>query len=875
MSSSEPDVEASSAAGASLRDRLESYRPWLASGFGVALFGAALWILHHELRAYSYKEVMGALRGLPRPRLGLGLACTAASYLLLTGYDALACRYLALALRYRQIALASFIGYAFSHNVGASFLGGGAIRYRLYSSWGLQAGEIATIVAFNGITFWLGFLLLTGVALLSEPGAALSARIFAPGAEPAIGAACIAIVAAYVGWSAVRRAPLRIRSFELRIPQLDLTLVQLGLSTLDWALAATVLYVLLPPAPTLGFAAFLATFLLAQVAGLASHLPGGLGVFETVILVGLAPQLPGSTVLGSLVAYRVIYYLVPLLAAGTLLGAHELWQRTVVRRVGSLFGRIVPEIIPQALAVTTFLGGVILLASGATPAVHGRLGWLQSFLPLPVLETSHFFGSLTGVGLLLLARGLQHRLDAAYLGTVALLAAGIVFSLLKGFDYEEALILTVMLAALLPCHRHFYRRASLLDESFTTGWSVAIALVVIGSIWLLLLSHRHVDYSNQLWWQFDFTSNTPRALRATAAASVVLIAIGLARLLRPAPPRPPVPTPADLDRAATVIAATPRTYAHLALLGDKTLLFRDDAHGIPRGFIMYGVEGRSWIALGDPVAPPDDARELAWRFHELSDAHAGWTVFYEVGSENLPLYLDLGLSLLKLGEEARVPLSAFSLDGSARKNLRQTHRRAERDGATFAVLPKEQVPAILPDLQRVSDAWLGEKSTREKGFSLGFFSPTYLARGPVAVVLREERIIAFANVLLGGAQEELSVDLMRYEPAAAPPGVMDYLFLELMLWGRDAGYRWFSLGMAPFSGFDVRALAPLWSRAGAFLFRQGEHFYNFQGVRQYKLKYDPVWEPRYLASPGGLALPRILANVAALVSGGLAGVVRK
>jgi phosphatidylglycerol lysyltransferase len=104
---------------------------------------------------------------------------------------------------------------------------------------------------------------------------------------------------------------------------------------------------------------------------------------------------------------------------------------------------------------------------------------------------------------------------------------------------------------------------------------------------------------------------------------------------------------------------------------------------------------------------------------------------------------------------------------------------------------------------------------------------------------------------------------------------MDYLFLELMLWGRSAGYRWFSLGMAPFSGFDVRTLAPLWNRAGAFLFRQGEHFYNFQGVRQYKDKFDPVWEPRYLASPGGLALPRILANVAALVSGGLSGVVRK
>jgi phosphatidylglycerol lysyltransferase len=96
-----------------------------------------------------------------------------------------------------------------------------------------------------------------------------------------------------------------------------------------------------------------------------------------------------------------------------------------------------------------------------------------------------------------------------------------------------------------------------------------------------------------------------------------------------------------------------------------------------------------------------------------------------------------------------------------------------------------------------------------------------------------------------------------------------------MLWGKQQGYRWFNLGMAPMSGFEDRALAPLWSRVGSFLFRHGEHFYNFQGLRQYKEKFDSTWEPRYLASPGGLALPRIVTNVASLISGGLKGVVTK
>ena len=868
-----PTVEASGRG--TIRRWARDVGPALGPLLGIGLFAAALWILHHELKAYSFHEIKGALHALPRGQLALGLALTAASYLTLTGYDTLAFRYLGHSLRYRQIALASFLGYAFSHNVGASFLGGGAVRYRLYSSWGLSATEIATIVAFNGITFWLGFAALAGLALLFEPPALLPGLQFLGASTRLAGATLLAVVAAYVAWSAARRTPLRWGAVELRIPPLDLTLIQLALSALDWMLAASVLYVLLPASAEVGFVAFLGVFLLAQMAGLASHLPGGLGVFETVVMLLLGPQLTGSAVLGALVAYRVFYYLLPLVVAGALLGMHELARRpAAVRTVGGFFGRVVPAVVPQALAITTFLGGVVLLASGATPAIHGRLGWLQTFLPLPVLELSHFLGSLAGVGLLLLARGLQRRLDAAYLGTATLLSAGIVFSLLKGLDYEEAVILGLMLAALLPCRAHFYRRASLIDESFTAGWSVAIVLVVLGSVWLLLISHRHVEYSNELWWQFEFSGNAPRALRATTAAVVVLVAAGLARLLRPSAPAAPTPTTADLARVASLVAASPRTYAHLALLGDKALLFHGDA-GAPRAFVMYGIEGRSWVAMGDPVGSPADVRELAWRFAEQSDRHAGWTAFYEVGADNLPLYLELGLSLLKLGEEARVALDTFTLEGGARKQLRQTHRRVASQDCRFAVVPADGVAPLLPTLRTVSDAWLTGKSTREKGFSLGFFAPDYLRRGPIAVVHRGDAIVAFANVLLGGGQEELSVDLMRYTPNDAPAGVMDYLLLELMLWGKAQGYHWFSLGMAPFSGLEVRTLAPLWHRAGAFLFRQGEHFYNFQGVRQYKSKFDPVWEPRYLAAPGGLALPRLLANVATLISGGLGGVVGK
>jgi len=274
--------------------------------------------------------------------------------------------------------------------------------------------------------------------------------------------------------------------------------------------------------------------------------------------------------------------------------------------------------------------------------------------------------------------------------------------------------------------------------------------------------------------------------------------------------------------------------------------------------------------VGAESALPD----LVWQFREIVDEHDGFTVLYQVSPEALPLCLDVGLRPLKLGEEGLVRLTGFTLDGGDRHAMRRVRRQVEKEGCTFAILEPEEAAPLLPELRDISDAWLADKGTREKGFSLGRFDPAYIRRFPIAVVRRGMRIVAFANVWRAGANAELSPDLMRYRPDA-PEGVMEYLFIELMLWGAAQRYTWFNLGMAPLSGMEQRALAPLWNRFSALVFRHGEHFYNFQGLRQYKEKFDPEWSPRYLAAPGGLALPRVLADVATLISGGLTGVLAK
>jgi phosphatidylglycerol lysyltransferase len=838
---------------------------------GLVAFALALFVLHRELHAYRYHDLVHALRSIPSVHLFLAGLLALLSYTLQTGYDALGLRYAGRSLPYRRTALASFVGYAFSNTVGLAVISAGSVRLRLYSGWGLSAIEIAKVIGFCSLAFWSGFLTVAGTAFLIEP-VPLPPVLHVPvlTLRP-LGAAFLAAAAAYVALAVVRRRPVVVRGLEFPAPTPRLVAAHLALSCFDWLTVSAVLYTVLPPMARISFPRFMGMFLLAQIVGVASQVPGGLGVFETSMLVMLGGTADPAAIAGSLLAFRVVYYLLPLAISATLLGVHELVERREgVRRAVRVFGRWAPSVVPQALAIASFVGGVILLLSGATPTTRWRAAILRDLIPLPVMELSHFVGSVAGAGLVLLAQGLQRRLDVAYLFTAALLSTGIVVSLLKGLDYEEAIAMAIMLTALIPCRRHFYRKASLTAEWLSPQWLAAVAIAMLASVWLGFFSYKHVEYSGELWWRFAFSGDAPRFLRATVGVFGVALLFAVARLLRTAKPAAVVPEECELEQVRAIVAASPHTYAQLALLGDKRFLLSDEK----RAFVMYGVQGRSWVALGDPVGPGEAMPELVWRFRELADHHDGWAVFYEVSREHVHLYLDVGLTLLKLGEEARVPLAEFSLEGRSRKWLRHVHRRLEGEGYQFEIVPPVGVGSMLPELKAVSDAWLAGRRTREKGFSLGFFSPNYLIQSPVAVVRREGRAVAFANVWLGGARQEVSIDLMRHVQDA-PAGIMDFVFVELMLWGSEAGFAWFNLGMAPLSGLPSRSLAPFWMRLGALVFRHGEHFYNFQGLRQFKEKFEPVWESRYLASPGGLALPRIVANVAALIGGGMKGVVAK
>jgi phosphatidylglycerol lysyltransferase len=527
--------------------------------------------------------------------------------------------------------------------------------------------------------------------------------------------------------------------------------------------------------------------------------------------------------------------------------------------------------VVPAFALAVFAAGAMLLVTGAIPLGAERRDLVASFVPLSILELSHLSASLLGVLLLVLARGLYLKLDAAWAIALLALVAASVTSFFAGFHWEQALLLAAIALPLWTARRRFYRPASLFDEPFTWGWARDIALVVTGAIWIGFFAHQHVEYADRHWWDFAFDSDAPRMLRASLAAVSLLIGLGLYKLLRPAAEPPAVASAQELERARALIGADTDSSAHLALVGDKQLLF---AEGPDEGFLMFQRAGGSLVAMADPVGTPDARRALIWKFRETADLQGLRPVFYQVSDEHLADYIDLGLVLTKLGEEAIVDLESFSLEGRERADLRSALRKAAKENIAFEVLSPAQVAAEMEALERVSQEWLATREAAEKGFSVGYFDREYLTRFPCAVARRGAEIVAFANLWPCAARGELSVDLMRYADAA-PPGIMDFLLSQVMLWGKANGYACFSLGMAPLAGLSRHRLAPSWHKLGDFIWRHGGAFYHFEGLRRYKQKYKPQWRPRYLASPGGLNLPRALIDVMRLIAGGTRAVFRK
>ncbi len=293
----------------------------LSSVLGVLLFGSALWVIVHQLRQYELSDVLWELLQIPRGRLIASLALIVLDYTVLTGYEFLSLAFIGKKLSYGKTALASFIAHTFSVNI--NLLAGSALRYRVYATWGLTRREVATMIVFCNVTFVLGYLAVAGIIFAVPSHAGLPLPV-ASGVLRPLGLLFLSLVAAYLMWNSLRHTRFRVCGWDIPRTTVALSLRQISWSALDWLLAGAALYLLLPPALGIGFLSFLALYLLAQLAGQMSQAPAGLGVFEASMLLLLSPLAHHAlAVVGALLAYRLLYYLLPFLAAVGMLAAQE------------------------------------------------------------------------------------------------------------------------------------------------------------------------------------------------------------------------------------------------------------------------------------------------------------------------------------------------------------------------------------------------------------------------------------------------------------------------------------------------------------------------------------------------------------------------
>lgn len=835
----------------------------------LVITAVAIYVLRRLATEANWGDIQADIAASSPKALAAALLWTAVSFVALSCYDVLAVRSVVKdKIPIWVPALAGASSQAVSNLLGFAYVTGAAVRYRIYAALGLDLARVAGVIGIAWIGFWMGLTILTGLLLSMHPANLSSVVPLDNRTETIIGAGLLVAVLVFLIWLARGARRLGVAGFSFDLPNGRLAAGLSVAGIFDIGAAALTLYVFMPADLVQSFPYFFVIYVAAVALGLLSHSPGGLGVFEATIIAGLGAA-GRSDVLAALLLYRAVYTLLPFLVSVIGLGiAWVVTQRGAITATAQQVYNVTRPIIPFATAGIALVAGSILLISGNLPADTTRLGVLRDVVPLSFIEASHLAGSVVGLLLIVISRGLFRKLYRAWVIAMALMVVGFFVSLVKGLNWEEGLGLLVMTATLGLFRSAFYRAESASVFRLNGTWIVSLVTLLAAITWIGAMSYSHVEYRDALWWEFAWAGDASRYLRASLVVCFLLAAISFDSVLsnRHVPVRGgPIP-----DVVRKLVAESEDTEANMALIGDKSFLISEDG----AAFLSYADTGTSLITKGEPVGAEEQGRELIWELRERADREGKRCAFYAVSPRYLPTYLDLGLSIMKIGEVARVSLDGFSLQGSSKKGFRQAKNRAIREGCTFEVIPKEELAPVLPRLKTISDDWLASKQGEEKSFALGGFEEEYVSNFDHAV-LRDPsgEIIAFANLFQGGNKHELSLDLMRYLPGG-PNFAMDALFAEMMVWGAEQGFKWFSLGSAPFSGIDNRQLASFWNRVGGFVYEHGEHFYHFEGLRSFKQKFDPVWEPNYLASPGGLAVPRILYEVNVLVSGGIRGLVK-
>lgn len=497
---------------------MKKYLQYLGRVVVFAIFILAIYLLYNKLKSYSISEIRECIQQISWTRIGLSLGLMVINYLILVGYDWLALKAIHKKLPLSRVGLVSFIGQAVSYNFGA-LLGGTTVRYRFYSAWGFKLVEIVRLVIMLAITFWVGALGLCGIIFLISPPDIPEALLNGMPIKDVrvLGLILSSIAFTYLALCFSIRKPVHFFNKEFEFPLPGIAIAQCVVAGIDLIAAAACMYVLLPEEIGIGFFQFLPSYLMAQVAVVITHIPGGVGVFELVIL-ELTHTPEEQTVFAAVLLFRLIYYIIPLLAAAILLAIYEARQNTQMLKGTGRWLSVLSHTISSYLV---FIAGVIFLVSATLPTDFRHLPELMAYWPKSLLGVGHFISALSGAALLFVSYGLEKRQKSAYRLSIILIGLGILGVLLKGFSWQVAIMGIIIMVAIACAHKRFYRNSSFFQLRTPLYWFVA-SFLVLGFVFLLGWFLYHPAWDRAASWGFDRPFNASRTLLAYGGIVIFL-----------------------------------------------------------------------------------------------------------------------------------------------------------------------------------------------------------------------------------------------------------------------------------------------------------------------------------------------------------------
>jgi len=780
----------------------ERWTKRIGAAIGILLFAAAAWVLYRQVSLYPPGMVVSEIRRLPASVLILALFFTGMSFLTGSGFDLLAVKHLKRKLSYPRIFTVSFLSAAVANTVGFGAVSGGSVRFRMYSVWGFSAGEIAAIVLHTSITFALGFLGVGAAVLPFTPTALPFATRSSLISNTAIGLLFLSVIIVYAALTFFVRRPLKTGSVLLRLPATREVPQQLAVAMVNWLFSASTLYVIIRAAAPVSFGTFVSIYVLAMVAGILSQVPGGLGVFETVFVLLLSPPVPTPTLLGSLVVFRVVFFILPLFLAVSIITVVEAASLGRTLRVfsGSVT-RWTRTVAPSLVAALIMVAGLVLAGSGALPVAASPLRWIGLTASSSEIEFSHIAAAMAGLALVWLSRSLHQRMRYAYFLTLSLLAVGALVTLAGGVTpvVPGGLLATFFL--IVPHTHHFYRHRTRLRPAPATGWHATALVAGAVAIWFLAYSSPLLSAGALITRVRQLPADLlPRVALALLLGLILILVVR--RRLRAGG----LTDGGEPGRIATfsfsggqapesfraALAATSSPEAALLYGNDKRILAASDTDC----FVMYGAAGPYLIAPTAPVGAEKNVRESYWLFREEAEAVDAVPVFLDVDAQQVERAREAGFISRPLGHLLRIDVAGVS--GTTARSGTSTVSARERDSEpaafSYRIFESGQ-PA--PESIAVESASRAVKRGGQTagGFFHGPLTTSFLKRAVVATVWHGGHIRAYAVILPSPDGSHARLDRLHlFSPSPEAPSSLD-LISRTMSWLGENGYSTLDIGL--------------------------------------------------------------------------------